>query len=187
MSHENSQEVVLPHHTRRVRIIMVALVMVFFVTGCGLAEIPENVRRNEALSATRYPWTAASIDEESKAKLCHALQLDANDVLCRPGEDARAADLMRAVQQRFPVKRTQYREVENVLQEFPKVVEESRSPEGVVTGRTYAYLLTQFKGFCVYFDVNLNTDVVDRVDNTKAPGIFDGPIPEVCGPAMRPR
>lgn len=70
------------------------------------------------------------------------------------------------------------------MQGFPVAIEESKSPEGDVTGRSYAYLLTQFEGFCVYFDVDLKTNIVTRIGNTKAPGIFDGPIPTRCGPAL---
>jgi hypothetical protein len=72
------------------------------------------------------------------------------------------------------------------LHAFPVAVEESKAPTGIITGRSYAYLLTQFRGFCTYFVVDLDTEAVERIDNTKTPGLSDGPIPEVCGPAMRP-
>jgi hypothetical protein len=135
--------------------------------------------------AQRYPWVREPVDEEHKARLCAALELGPESPLCQHDTSISAYDVVIAVEQRFPVGKTQYEEVTEALQGFPVVVEESRLPDGQVTSRGYAYLLTQFEGFCVDFYVDLDTNVVDRIDNSKAPGIFDGPIPEKCGPALR--
>jgi len=160
------------------------LVWVLLMTGCTVSEIPANVRRYQATRAARYPWTVEAIDEESKAHLCAALQLGTSSPFCQSGVRVTVEDLMPVLLKRFPESKTAYREVATALQGFPVAIEESTSPEGQVTGRVYAYLLTQFEGFCVYFVVDLETNIVTRVGNTKAPGIFDGPIPTRCGPAL---
>jgi len=170
----------------KVRVLLCGLLCVIWLAGCDLAQIPDNIHRYETRQAARYPWTVEAIDEEHKAKLCRALQLKAEDPFCQADVRVTTTELMQAVTQRFPVNRTTYPEVAVALQGFPVAVEESKSPAGTVTGRSYAYLLTQFRGFCTYFVVNLDTQAVERVDNTKTPGLSDGPIPEVCGPAMRP-
>jgi hypothetical protein len=154
------------------------------LAGCGLAQIPDNIHRYETRQATRYPWTVEAIDEEHKAKLCQALQLKTDDRFCQAGARVTTTELMQAAKQRFPVNRMTYPEVAVALHDFPVAVEESKLPSGIVTSRRYAYLLTQFRGFCTYFDVNLDTEVVERIGNTKTPGLSDGPIPEVCGPAL---
>lgn len=161
-----------------------SLLCVMCLAGCGLAQIPDNIHRYETRQAARYPWTVEAIDEEYKARLCQALQLKAEDPFCQAGERVTTTELMEAVVQRFPVNRTASADVTIALRDFPMVIEESKLPTGAVTGRTYAYLLTQFRGFCTYFNVNLDTHIVDRIWNTKAPGLSDGPIPEVCGPAL---
>lgn len=161
-----------------------SLVCAMYLAGCGLAQIPDNIHRYETRQAARYPWTVEAIDEEYKATLCQALQLKAEDPFCQAGERVTTTELMEAVAQRFPVNRTASADVTTALRDFPMVIEESKLPTGAVTGRTYAYLLTQFRGFCTYFNVNLDTQIVDRIWNTKTPGLSDGPIPEVCGPAM---
>ncbi|MBK6433344.1 hypothetical protein [Candidatus Amarolinea dominans] len=168
----------------KVRLAFGSLLCVIGLAGCGLAQIPDNIHRYETRQAARYPWTVEAINEEHKTKLCQALQLEINDPFCQAGARVTTTELMHAVKQRFPVNRTTYPEVATALQGFPVAVEESKLPTGEVTSRSYAYLLTQFHGFCTYFDINLDTQVVERIDNTKAPGLSDGPIPEVCGPAM---
>ena len=166
------------------KIGMLLLVWVFLMSGCTVSEIPANVRRYQATRAARYPWTVEAIDEESKARLCAALQLSTRSPFCQPEVRVTVEELMPVLLKRFPENRTAYKEVATALQGFPVAIEESKSPEGDVTGRSYAYLLTQFEGFCVYFDVDLKTNIVTRIGNTKAPGIFDGPIPTRCGPAL---
>ena len=160
------------------------LVCVLCLAGCRLAQIPDSIHSYETRQAARYPWTVEAIDEEHKAGLCQALQLETNAPFCQAGARVTTTELMEAVAQRFPVNQTAAADVTTALRDFPMVLEESKLPTGVVTGRTYAYLLTQFRGFCVYFNVNLDTQIVDRIWNTKAPGLSDGPIPEVCGPAL---
>jgi len=164
---------------------VVLLVWLFLASGCIVSEVPANVRRYQATRAARYPWTAEAIDEESKARLCAALELDPNNPFCQPGVQVATEDLMAVLRKRLPENKTSHEEVAKVLQGFPVVVEESITLEGEVTSRGYAYLLTQFEGFCVYFFVNLVTNTITRIDNTKAPGVFDGPIPTRCGPTMR--
>jgi len=161
-----------------------SLLCVICLAGCSLAQIPDNIRRYETRQAARYPWTVEAIDAEHKVRLCQALQLGTNAPFCQAGARVTTTELMQVVKQRFPVNRTTYPDVATALQDFPVAVEESKSPTGTVTGRRYAYLLTQFRGFCTYFNVNLNTQIIDRIYNTQAPGLSDGPIPEVCGPAL---
>ncbi|MBM4429709.1 MAG: hypothetical protein FJ026_05075 [Chloroflexi bacterium] len=155
------------------------------LAGCSLCQIPGNIQRSMEKRAQRYPWVREPVDEEHKARLCVALGLETSHPLCQTGSRVSAGDVVTAVAERFPVNKTRYKEVAQALDGFPVCVEESRLPRGEVTGRSYVYLLTQFEGFCVYFDVDLETNIVDRIGNTKAPGIFDGPIPEKCGPALR--
>lgn len=160
------------------------LVCALWLAGCGLAPIPDNIHRYETRQAARYPWTVEAIDEAHKAKLCQALQLKADDSFCQVGARVTTTELMQVVTQAFPVNRTAFADVTTALRDFPMVVEESKLPTGAVTGRTYTYLLTQFKGFCTDFNLNLETQTLDRIWNTKVPGLSDGPIPEVCGPAL---
>jgi hypothetical protein len=140
---------------------------------CNLSGIPANVRRYMDERAKRYPWVREPVDEEHKARLCAALGLDGSSPLCRPDSRVSVSDVVLAVQRRFPLNKTRYEEVAEALKGFPVAVEESRLPSGEVTSRRYAYHLTQFKGFCVYFYVDLETGIVDRIHNTKEPGIFD--------------
>ena len=168
----------------RVRALLCGLFGVLCLVGCGLAQISDNIHRYETRQATRYPWTVGAIDEEHTARLCQALQLKADDGFCQAEARVTTTELMEAVTQRFPVNRTASADVTAALRNFPMVIEESKLPTGTVTGKTYAYLLTQFRGFCTYFNVNLDTQIIDRIWNTKAPGLSDGPIPEVCGPAL---
>lgn len=169
----------------KVRALLCGLLCAICLAGCDLAQIPDNVHLYEMRQAARYPWTVEAIDEGHKTELCRALQLKAADPFCQTDTRVTTTELMQAVTQRFPVNRTTYPEVAIALQNFPVVVEESKSPTGTVTGRRYAYLLTQFRGFCTYFNINLDTQIIDRIYNTQVPGLSDGPIPEVCGPAMR--
>jgi hypothetical protein len=168
----------------KVKWTLCGLICVIGLAGCALAQIPDNIRHYETRQAARYPWTVEGIDGEHKAKLCRALQLKAEDSFCQAGTPVTTTELMQAVEQQFPVNETPYLEVAAALQDFSVVVEESKSPSGVVTSRCYAYLLTQFRGFCTYFYVGLDTKVVERIGSTKTPGLFDGPIPQACGPAM---
>ena len=167
-------------------LVLCALLCGLGLAGCEVAQIPDNIRGYETRQAVRYPWTVEGIDEEHKAKLCRALQLQIDDGFCQVGARVTTTELMQAVQQRFAVDRTTYPEVAEALRDFPAAVEESTSPTGTVTGRRYAYMLTQFRGFCTYFEVNPDTQVVERVYNTKTPGLSDGPTALVCGPAMHP-
>ena len=89
-----------------------------YLVGCGLAQIPDNIHRYETRQAARYPWTVEAIDEEHKAKLCQALQLQVEDPFCQAGERVTTTELMEAVAQRFPVNQTPYPEVATALQDF---------------------------------------------------------------------
>lgn len=172
--------------TRRPGLGCLLFVACVVLASCGISEVPGNVRNYMATREAKYPWTAEPIDEAHKQRLCQVLALDEKSPFCQPQAVVVTTELVEVVERRFPINKTLYEEVAQTLQGFPVAVEESVSPEGEVTSRSYAYLLTQFEGFCVYFDVDLKTSIVTHVDNTKAPGVFDGGIPTRCGPARGP-
>lgn len=164
---------------------MISLLVMFFISACALNQVPGNIQRDQATRVARYPWIVEPVDEEHKAKLRVALNLDTTSSVCQPDQRVMISDLYLILEERFPIDSTPYEAVAQALRDFPVVVEESTLPDGTVTGRTYAYLLTQFEGYCSYFYVDLEKNTVNRIDNSKAPGMFDGPTPVKCGPAMR--
>lgn len=136
----------------------------------GLQPDPETARR--------YPWLVQPLRPETRAYFCEKLDLEPDHPVCNLDRDVLAVDLLYALQQRFPVNETPYAEVEAVLEGYPVEAEESITPGGTITGRTYVYLLTEFDGFCVYFDVDLQTGIVTRLNSSS---IGSGPTRTVCG------
>ncbi len=129
-------------------------------------------------TAQKYPWLVQPVCPETKAYFCERLELDSDHPVCQPDRSVLAVDLLRTLQERFPVGETAYSEVEAVLSGYPVEAEESVTPDGTVTGRRYVYLLTEFDGFCVYFYTDLQTGAVTRIGSTS---IGSGPSPTVCG------
>ena len=170
------------------------IAVVFVVVACQqVTTLRQGMRAAATVEAERYPWAVYPISEESKAALCEALVLPPQqDELCQQGTAVYHWDVFKKVKEVFPPGRTTYAEVEANLGDFPHVREESRQPDGTMVGLRYAHQLTEYEGACIYFeldinrnkDVNLETNIVTRIYSTKAPGIFDGPIPEKCGPAQ---
>jgi hypothetical protein len=158
------------------------LVSLLGISGCGKSKLWSNIQRARATYVARYPWVEKPIDEEHQSKLCEALQLPSDNPFCkRPGK-THVATLMKMLEARFPINETRYDEVAQALHEFPWVKQESVYPGGTVTSRCYAYQLTQFQNFCVYFEVNLGTNVVEEIDCTLASGLSDGPPTWPCVP-----
>jgi hypothetical protein len=139
----------------------------------------ETVRRD----AEQFPWVGQPITAESKASLCASLALEAKHPLCQPGSAVYAPDLLPVLERKFPLYTTPYTQVAQTLAGYPANVEESKSPDGTVTSKRYVYLLTNFDDFCVYFYVDLQSEIVDRIDATK---IGSGSVPGPCGPKRKP-
>lgn len=129
-------------------------------------------------TAQKHPWLVEPVRPETKAYFCERLDLDSAHPVCQANRNVLALDLLRALQERFPVNETPYSEVEEALSGYPVEVEESKTPDGTVTGRRYVYLLTEFDGFCVYFYTDLQTGTVTRIGSTS---IGSGPSRTVCG------
>jgi len=129
-------------------------------------------------TAGKYPWLVQPVRAETKAYFCEKLELSGEHSVCRPESDVLAADLLRALQERFRVGRTPYSEVEAALAGYPVEVSESKTPDGTVTSRRYVYLITEFDGFCVYFYTDLQTGAVTRIGSSS---VGSGPTPTVCG------
>lgn len=140
-----------------------------------------NARATEqAWKVERYPWGYYPISEESKAALCQALALPAHDPLCQPGRPVYHWQVVRKIEAMFPPGRTSYAEVEAKLGRFPHAREESRQPDGTLVGVWYVYELTNYKGACTWFQVDLTGTKVERIDASQVPGYADGPIPTYC-------
>lgn len=149
--------------------------MVIFITAMGLACAWLQV---DPETARKYPWLVQPLRLETKAYFCERLDLDLEHPVCRPDRNVLALDLLRVLQERFPVNETPYSKVAEVLSGYPVEAEESITPDGTVTSRAYVYLLTEFDGFCVYFDVDLETGMVTRINSSS---LGSGPSPTVCG------
>lgn len=166
------------------------ITVILVIAGCQqVTTLRQGIRAAATAEAERYPWAVYPISEESKAALCEALALPPQDELCQQGTAIYFWDVVRKVKVVFPSSHTTYAEVEAKLGNFPHVREESRQPDGTLVSLRYAYHLTEYEGACIdfYLDISEGKDVkgcvVTRIDNSKPPGLFDGPIPEKCGPA----
>ena len=153
------------------------LLAVFFYTACSS---PEQKQVQATWEAEQYPWAVYPISAESKAALCQALALQAEDDLCREDTEIMFADVVQKIKELFPVGETTYDEVEIKLASFPYSVEESRQPDGTLVGLWYVYRLTEYKGACIYFQIDLNDGkTIDRIGSSS---LGSGPIPTTCGP-----
>jgi hypothetical protein len=159
----------------RHRLLLVILGLVMVTLACGGYESGAPAYR---------PWAIQPLRLETKEYFCTKFSLPSTHPVCQPERDVFAKDLIPIVEQRFPVNTTSYSEVAKTLDGYPVAVEGSKSPDGIVSSRTYVYSLTEFDGFCVYFVMNdVQSEMVERVlwsENTKC-------VPDVDGqPASRP-
>jgi len=129
-------------------------------------------------TARKYPWLVQPLRAETRAYFCQKLDLQPDHRICRQGTNVLASDLVPVLQERFPPNKTFYSEVAHVLKGYPVEVEESITPDGIVTSRRYVYLLTEFDGFCVDFYTDLQTELVKRIGSSS---IGSGPTPATCG------
>jgi hypothetical protein len=139
----------------------------------------EMVRRD----AEQFPWVGEPINAESKASLCASLALEATHPLCRPDSTVYAPDVLPTLEKKFPLYTTPYTEVAQILAGYPVSAEESNALDGTVTSRRYVYLLTNFDDFCVAFDVDLRSGMIDRIYGSQ---IGSGSTPGPCGPKRKP-
>jgi hypothetical protein len=157
----------------RLTMLIVALVITCVVSlSCSLFQTdPEEARK--------YPWLTQPVRAETKAYFCEKLKLPADDPVCRVDHNTFSADLAHALEEKFPVNKTFYSEIAEILNGYPVEVENTKTPDGTITSRRYVYLLTEFDGFCVDFYVrDLQTEVVDRIDSSS---VGSGPTPTTCG------
>lgn len=153
-----------------------------FMSGCqhfGKAQQALSIAATR--EAERYPWAVYPIKEESKRKICDALQLPQHDIFCQPGNPVDHWDVYEKIVEVFPPGRTAYREVELALGEFPHVTEEARLPDGTLTSLTYVYQLTEYEGACVYFDIDDSLTTIEKISATKRDIL--SPQRTKCGPA----
>jgi hypothetical protein len=133
-------------------------------------------------SNPEHPWAAQPLQPETKEYFCRKLGLANDHPICQPNRDVFAADLVPVLEERFPVNQTPYSEVAAVLKGFPAQAEESKLPDGTVTSRVYAYLLTEYDGFCVYFGIrDIQSEIVERIFSSSIGSVQ----PQI--PALHPR
>jgi hypothetical protein len=132
-------------------------------------------------SNSQYPWASQPLRQETKDYFCNKLGLASDHPICQSERDVFAADLVPVLEERFPVNQTPYSEVADVLRGYPVRTEESKLPDGTVTSRGYAYLLTEYDGFCVYFSMHdIQTEIVERISSSS---IGSGPTRTTCMPS----
>lgn len=160
-------------------------VLVVVMTSLGCRQV-EKWSAERSLAQTReaeeYPYEVYPISEESKAKLCAALSLAADDDFCVLGTTIMHGDVYRKIVEEFPVGETSYSEVEAKLGSFPHVREAPLREDGSLISLEYAYGLTEYEGACVYFWIDLEDK--STVTNILAsfPRASTGGIPTVCSP-----
>jgi len=148
------------------------LILALFWTGfsglCGTLRPASN---------PEHPWAAQPLQLRTTNYFCSRLGLTSENPVCQSNRDVFAADLVPVLEQRFPVNQTPYSEVAKVLQGYPVQSEESTLPDGTITSKRFAYLLTEYDGFCIDFYVDVSSDMVKRIG---ASSIGSGPTPDTC-------
>jgi len=156
------------------------LALVLACVGCGqLAASSEQNEERATWEAEKYPWAFYPISEESKASLCQALELPADDEICQEGIEVRHQDVFNKIKEIFPVNETSYDKVAEKLEEFPNSTEESRRPDGTLVSLRHVYRLTEYEGACIYFQIDL--DDKNTVTRIYATSLGSGPTPTACG------
>jgi hypothetical protein len=128
--------------------------------------------------ARKHPWVVQPIRPETKEYFCTKLDLPSTNAVCQVDKEVLTKDLLPVLQEKFPINQTPYSVVAETLKGYPVEVEESTLPDGTVTSRAYAYLLTEFDGFCVDFYVDIQTNIVKRIGSSNPSG--SGPTSDVC-------
>jgi hypothetical protein len=162
------------------RLIFLGLVVIS--VGCGqIGGSAEQRQARATWEAEQYPWAVYPISEESKAALCQTLGLLAEDDFCQEGTEVRHEDVFAKVKEVFPINQTTYDEVEARLGDFPHLVEESRQPDGTLVGLWHIYRLTEYRGACIYFQIDLKDN--RTIEKIGATSLGSGPSPTTCGPS----
>lgn len=158
-----------PKQRRNLWRLVLALFLTSFGGLCGTLRPAAN---------PEHPWAAQPLQLRTTNYFCNRLGLTSENPVCQSNRDVFAADLVPALEQRFPVNQTPYSEVAKVLQGYPVQTEESKLPDGTITSRTYVYLLTEYDGFCVAFDMHdIQSEIVERIYSSS---IGSGPTPDTC-------
>lgn len=161
--------------------VLIAVLVILFSSGCGAAEFIEDVKIAKTRRAEEHPWAVYPISEESKQKLCEALELAADDWFCRPGSEVDHNNVYRKIREVFPVGKTLYPDVEAKLGSFPHLLEENTNDDGELIGLWYIYRLSEYQGACIYFRIDLEDRLT--VDEIFASNLgSSGTAPPVCGP-----
>ncbi|CAG1007439.1 hypothetical protein ANAEL_03536 [Anaerolineales bacterium] len=159
----------LRKHYRGLFLLALILVMSSFGGLCGTLQPAAN---------PEHPRAAQPLQPETKEYFCRQLGLANDHPVCQPNRDAYVADLVPVLEERFPVNQTPYSEVADLLQDYPVQVEESKLPDVTVTSKRFAYLLTEYDGFCVYFSIrDVQSEIVARISSTS---IGSGPTRDTC-------
>lgn len=165
--------------------LWLVILMIVIVTSPGCQQLndwSEQRSVEQTREAEEYPYVVYPISEESKDKLCQALSLGPEDKLCQSGTEVMYWEVFERIEKEFPVGKTLYSEVEATLGSFPHIRDESVHPDGTIVGLRYEYGLTEYKGACVYFYINLDNSTIERI-GTSSPGRSgSGMNPTKCGP-----
>ncbi len=169
----------------RHRLWLVTL-MIVTVTGLGCRQL-NNWSEQRSLEQTReaeeYPYAVYPISEESKGKLCQALSLSPEDKLCQSGTEVMHWEVFERIEEEFPVGETPYSEVEAKLGSFPHVRRGPKREDGTLISLDYAYGLTEYKGACIYFHIDLDDlSTVERILASSPGRSGSGMNPTVCAP-----
>lgn len=139
------------------RLKFTLLVFAFIGVGCGQIGVSAEQRGVQATrEAEQYPWVFNPISEESKAALCQALELSADDDFCLEGTEIKHHDVFEKIKEVFPINQTTYDEVEAKLGNFPHSVQETLQPDGTSGGLWHVYQLTEYQEALIYFQIDLN-------------------------------
>lgn len=129
-----------------------------------------------------YPYAVYAIREESKAKLCLALSLPEDDKFCQTGTKVTHWDVVKKIEEQFPVGETPYSEVEAKLGSFPHVRNEWKREDGTRISLDYVYGLTEYKGACITFLINLDDlSTVERILASSPGRSGSGTNDPICG------
>lgn len=170
--------------------LTLALLGIGLIIACGCRQL-ENWSEQRSLEQTReaeeYPYAVYPISEESKAKLCAALSLPPDDKICQANTEVMEWEVVERVRKVFPIDKTTYSQVEARLGSFPHVREEWKDKDGGLISLKHIYGLTEYKGACVYFWIDLDDlETVVRINSSSPGRSGSGSSPTVCAPFRGP-
>jgi len=157
--------------------------LLFLILCVGCLQNNKETSLTETREAENYPWEFYPIDKDSQMALCQALSLPNDDRMCQTEQDIMfRRDVVRKIEEIFPVEQTLYTEVEDRLSEFPHYIQENRGPDDRLISLTYVYQLTSYEGACIYFF----TDSKDMttIERISASHLDSGPPSTKCGPSQ---